>query len=123
MRRAAALYKGTPPAPLGLDGARGKQVGEQRSERLGGGECCERGPAAREEEREPDPGQREGTPDAVPERVEHERDVREERRLDVLHQLGPAAVDRERAFGYQEREQNHQREERAPRADGPARAG
>ena len=99
------------------------QVGEQWGERLGGGERRERGPAAREEERASDPGQCEGAPDAVPERVEHERDVREERRLDVLHQLGSAAVDRERARGYQEREQKQKREECAAPADCAARPG
>ena len=99
------------------------EVDEQWGERLGEGERDQRRPAARDQEHDADPGDRQCAPDAVAERIEDERNVRQEGRFDVLHQLRPATVERERAGGDQERPERHEREQQARPANGPAGPG
>ena len=58
-----------------------------------------------------------------PKRIEDERNVRQEGRFDVLHQLRPATVERERAGGDQERPEGHERQQQARPANGPTGPG
>ena len=90
-----------------------EQVAEQRREALGDGECDQPDPASREKQHESDRSKRECSPEAAAEGVEDKCDVFEKGCLDVLHQLGPSTVERQRTGGDEDREQRHKCQQRA----------
>ena len=88
--------------------------------RLGDRECDQREPAPADEQEDPDGRERQRPAEAAAERVEDERNVREQRRSDVLHRLRPAPVDLERRHRHDHR---HQRDDAEQRDPDPERAG
>ena len=66
---------------------------EKRRQRLRDGERDESEPATSAKEEQSDDREREGTADPAAEPVEDEGEVGEQRRLEVPHRLGPAAVE------------------------------
>ena len=93
----------------------------ERRHRLRGRKCDQPSPSSRAYQHEADREQGQGTPQTVADRVEDERDVREERCFDIAHRFRPATVERQRAGGDEQRADDHQREQQAPPADCPAR--
>ena len=112
----------TRPVDECLDRVRG-----ERGHRLRHGERNERRPAPRDEQSEPDQSECQAAPEAPAEGIEDEGDVREDRRLDVAHELGPAAVERERACRDEHRAEQDESDQEAcpahcPAGDGPGTA-
>ena len=86
---------------------------EQLRQALRDGERDEGEPATPAQEEQSDERERNGTADPAPEPVEHEREVGEDRRLEVMHRLGPAAVEPERSSRYENGDQHDEREHSA----------
>jgi hypothetical protein len=90
-----------------------EQDGEQRRQALGDGEGGEGEPAASSQEEQSDEREPEGTPEPAPEPIERQREVGEERGLEVMHCLGPASVRAEGSFRYEDGDQDDEREHSA----------
>ena len=86
---------------------------EQLRQALRDGERDEGEPATPAKEEQSDERERNGTADRAPEPVEHECEVGEQRRLEVMHRLGPAAVEVERSSRYEDGHQDDDREHSA----------
>ncbi len=81
-----------------------------RRQALGDGERGEGEPATSAKEEQSDKRERKGTAEPSPESVEHEREIGEQRRLEVTHRLGPAAVELERSCRYEDGDQHYESE-------------
>ena len=111
-------------SPVGRAGAIDQHLEEcreQRRQALGDGEGDEGEPAASAKEEQADERERNGTTEPAPEPVEDERKVGEQRRLEVMHRLGPAAVEAERSCRYEDGEQHDGREHSAGRQESKSR--
>jgi len=107
---------GSVDEPVGRTGAIDQCLengGEQRRQALGDGESGEAEPAASAQEEQCDEGEPEGTAEPAPEPVEREREVSEQRSLDVMHCVGPTAVHAERSRRYEDGDQDDEREHSA----------
>ncbi|HEX6663279.1 MAG TPA: hypothetical protein VF025_06350 [Gaiellaceae bacterium] len=85
--------------------------GEQRRHALGDCKRDEGERATSAKEEQSDERERNGSSEPAPEPVEDEREVSECRCLDVMHRLGPAAVEVEWSCRYEDRDQNDEREQ------------
>ena len=81
-----------------------------RRQALRDGERDEGEPATSAKEEQSDEGERKGTAEPAPEPVEDEREMGEQRRLEVMHCFGPAAVHAEGSFWYEDGDQDDERE-------------
>ena len=87
--------------------------GEQRRQALRESESGEGEPAASAQEEQSDERERDGAAESSSKPVEDERQVGEQRPLDVAHRLRPAAVCAERSCRYEDGDQDDEREHSA----------
>ena len=102
--------------PIGRAGAIDQHLEERREQRrqgLGDGERNEGEPATLAEEEQSDERERDGTAEPAPEPVEDEREIGEKWRFEVMHRLGPAALELERSCRYEDGDQHDEREHSA----------
>ena len=90
-----------------------EERGEQRRKALSDGECGKGEPAACPKEEQSDERERDDSAEPAPKPVEHERNVGEQRRLEVMHRCGPAAIEVKRSCRDEEGDQHDEREHRA----------
>jgi hypothetical protein len=110
--------------PVGGTGAVDQHLEERREKRrqaLRDGERDQSEPPASAQEEQSDERERQGTAEPAPEPVEDEREMGEQRCLEVTHRLGPAALELERLRRYEDGDQRDEREHSAGCPKRPSR--